>query len=209
MRVTVVGGTGRIGKRVARLLVEHRHDVLAVNRRAERAEVVLPDVTTAVADTDDPATLAPVLAGADAVVLATMPTREQPAAYLAQTRNVLATLGAVRLVALSSFMALDAPDGRSMLEAEPPHPYFRPIEEVYAAQAALFRAAPPELDWLLVAPPPELYPYGDATGAVRVQEDVLIDHPGRAALSMERLAAFVVDELENPTHHRQLLSVAT
>jgi uncharacterized protein len=208
MRVVVIGGTGRIGKRVARLLVERGHDVLAVNRRPERAAVVLPDVVTAVADTNDQATLPPVLAGADAVVLATMPTREEPAAYLIQTRHVLDSVGPVRLVAVSSYLALDAPDGRPMLEAEPPHPYFRPIEKVYAAQAELFRARD-DLDWLLVAPPPELYPYGDATGDVRVQEGVLLDHPARAELSMERLAAFVVDEVESPRHHRVLLSVAT
>ncbi|HEY6743143.1 MAG TPA: hypothetical protein VI110_12355 [Lapillicoccus sp.] len=41
MKVTVIGGTDRIGKRVTRLLVDHQHSVCSVNRRADRAAVVL------------------------------------------------------------------------------------------------------------------------------------------------------------------------
>ena len=200
MNVTVVGGTGRIGKRVVRLSVERGHDVLAVNRRADRAGAVLAGlrIRTEVVDTGDAEALARSFSRADAVVLATAPTREQPSAYVPQTSTVLDVVraaGVARLVAVSNHMALRAPDGRTMLEAEPPHPYFRAVDEVFAAQAELFRAAD-DLDWLLLAPPPELFPYGEVTGRVRSQADVLIDHPKRASLSMEELAALVVDEVE-------------
>jgi len=219
VKVTVIGATGRIGKRVARTLVEHGHDVRGVNRRPDRAAVVLAGLglLTHAADTGDEASLGPALAGADAAVLATAPAREDPAAYLTQTASVLRAArraALTRLVAVSSYVALCAPDGRTVLEAEPAHPYFRPIEEVYPAQAAMFRAEA-ELDWLLVAPPAELYPYGDVTRRYRVAEDVLVvtdpanpNFKETSVLSMEDLAAFIVEEVEHPSYHRQLVSLA-
>jgi putative NADH-flavin reductase len=138
-------------------------------------------------------------------------------AYLTQTESVLRAVhraGVSRLVAVSSYVALRAPDGRTVLEAEPAHPYFRPIEEVYPAQASLFRAET-ELDWLLVAPPAELYPYGDATRRYRVAADILVvtdpanpNFKETSVLSMEDLAAFIVDEVEQPAYHRQLVTLA-
>ncbi len=219
MNVAVVGATGRIGKRVARMLVERGHDVRGVNRRPDRAAAVLAGLAlrTYVADTSDEASLAPALAGADTVVLTTAPTREDPAAYLTQTMGVLRAArraDVTRLVAVSSYVALLAPDGRTVLEAEPAHPYFRPIEEIYPAQVSLFRAET-ELDWLLVAPPAELYPYGDVTRSYRVAENVLVvtdtvnpDFKETSVLSMEDLAAFIVDEVEHPAYHRQLVTLA-
>lgn len=219
MNVTVIGATGRIGKRVARMLVERGHDVRGVNRRPDRAAVVLAGLglRTYTADAGDDASLAPALAGANTVVLATAPTREDPAAYLTQTTAVLRAVhraDVARLVAVSNYVALRAPDGRTVLEAEPAHPYFRPIEEVYPAQASLFRAET-ELDWLLVAPPAELYPYGEITRNYRVGQDVLVvtdpAHPNfkqTSVLSMEDLAAFIVDEVEEPAYHRRLVTLA-
>jgi len=219
MDVTVIGATGRIGKRVARMLAERGHDVRGVNRRPDRAAVVLAGsgVRTCTADTGDEASLAPALAGADTAVLTTAPTREDPSAYLTQTASVLRAVrhaGVTRLVAVSSYVALRAPDGRTVLEAEPAHPYFRPIEEVYPAQAAMFRAET-GLDWLLVAPAAELYPYGEVTRGYRVARDVLVvtdpaspNFKETSVLSMEDLAAFITDEVEHPARHRQLVTLA-
>jgi uncharacterized protein len=219
MNVTVIGATGRIGKRVAGMLADAGHDVRGVNRRPDRAAAVLAGVRlrTYTADTGDEASLMPALEGADTAVLATAPTREDPAAYLAQTGNVLRAARrakVARLLAVSSYVALLAPDGRTVLEAEPAHPYFRPIEEVYPAQVALFRAET-ELNWLLVAPPAELYPYGEVTRRYRVAVDVLVvtdpaspHFKQTSVLSMEDLAAFVTDQVEHPSYHRQLVTLA-
>jgi putative NADH-flavin reductase len=218
VKVTVIGGTGRIGKRVVAMLAADGHDVLAVNRRPERAAAVLAGVPvrTGTADTNDPETVAGAVEGADVVVLATAPTREDPAAYLRQTQHVVdaAKARGQRLVVLSSYVALRAPDGRTMLEAEPAHPYFRPIEELYVQQAEMLRAEQ-DLDWLLVAPPAELFPYGEVTRTYRTGEDVLLvsdpDNPSYhevSALSMEDLATFVADEVVHPRHHRTLVTVA-
>jgi putative NADH-flavin reductase len=101
-----------------------------------------------------------------------------------------------------------------MLEAEPPHPYFYDVEAVFAAEAAIFRNEQ-DLDWLLVAPPAELYPYGEVTGQYRVGKDtLLVSDPANPAfkevsvLSMEDLAFFVAEEIERQRYSRELITLA-
>ncbi len=223
MKVVVIGITGRLGKRIARELVTRGHDVLGVNRRPERVPVVLgdllgsPKLETRVGDTADYAGILDCLRGADVVVLATAPTREHPEEYPGHSRNVIEAAkaaGVRRLIALSNYKALRAPDGRPMLEAEPPHPYFYAVEAVFAAEAEIFRSEA-SLDWLLIAPPAELYPYGEVTGSYRVGEDALIvSDPASHAykdvsrLSMEDLASFVAEEIERPRYSRTLVTLA-
>lgn len=153
----------------------------------------------------------------EAVVLATAPTREDPAAYLVATESVLRAAidsKVSRLVAVSNYKALLAPDGRRMLDAEPPHPYFHDLESIYAAQADIFRRHD-EIDWLLISPPAELFPYGRVTGEYRIAENVLVTNdPDSSAfkevsrLSMEDFSSFVADEIERPQHHRALITAA-
>ena len=85
---------------------------------------------------------------------------------------------------------------------------------MFAAEAEIFRRET-ELDWLLVAPPAELYPYGEVTGEYRVGEDtLLVDDPTNHAykevstLSMEDLAFFVAEEIEKHRYTRALVTLA-
>ncbi|MFT4212055.1 MAG: NAD(P)H-binding protein [Microbacterium sp.] len=218
-RIVVVGATGRIGKRVVARLVAHGHAVTGVNRRASRQRDVLGGLPlrTVVADASDAEAMADTVAGANVVVLATAPTREDPQAYLGQSRAVIAacrTGGVGRLVAVGNYKALDAPDGRPMLQADPPNPYFRELEEVFVAQRDLFSAVV-DLDWLVVAPPADLFPYGEDTGAWRVAVGTLVTSAGASGafaetsrMSMEDFTVLLVDEIEHPAHSRVLLTAA-
>ena len=219
MRITVIGATGRIGKRVTRALVEQGHAVTAVNRRADRAELLLGDlpILTVVGDATDAESVSGWVVGADAVLVSIAPTREEPRQYLNAHANVIDAVRAAsvpRLVAISNHMALVAPDGRPMLLAQPPNPYFREVEEVFTAQAAMYRSVD-DTDWLLIAPPAELFPYGQVTGAYRTGIDQLIVTDASnshfkevSTLSMEDLADFASRELTQPTMSHVLATAA-
>jgi len=69
-RILVIGGSGFVGRHLVRQLVEDEHFVVVPTRRRERAKhlILLPTVDVVEADVHDPATLAKLTAGCDAVV---------------------------------------------------------------------------------------------------------------------------------------------
>lgn len=70
-RIVVVGGSGYIGRHVVEELARQLHFVVVPTRYRERAKgrlIVLPTVDVVEADVHDPATLARLFAGADAVI---------------------------------------------------------------------------------------------------------------------------------------------
>ncbi len=220
LKIAIIGITGRIGKRVAAELLAAGDAVTGANRRPERVKPVLDklglSLPTVQVDTGNYDETAAFVAGADAVVLAIAPTREHPETYPEQNANVLRACkaaGVGRLVAMSNFMALRAPDGRPMMEAAPPHPAFYNVECVHEQVRDIFFQEG-ELDWLLVAPAADLIPYGAVTNAYTVQENTLVvtdpNNPNfleTSRLTMEDLAHFIAGEVHTPTWHRKLVAL--
>jgi uncharacterized protein len=65
----------------------------------------------------------------------------------------------------------------------------------------------PHLDWVFLAPSVRLLP-GTRTGKYRVGTDhVLYDTSGNSTISLEDYAVAMVDELEQPQHHRERFTV--
>ena len=220
MKIAIIGITGRMGKRIAAELLDRGHEVTGINRRPDRADAVIKDdrIIKKTADASDFNSIKKAISGdIEVVILATAPTREQPELFIEQNRNAIEACrvsGVKRLIALSNYISLKAPDGRDMMEAEPPHPAFYAVECVYDKAEALFRQEK-ELDWLLISPPAELVPYGKVSMKYRVAEDRLIvtdpdNHAYKetSVLSMEDLAFFIADEVEKHEYTRMHITLA-
>lgn len=219
MKIVIIGITGRMGKRIAKELLDRGHEVIGINRRPERVPIVVKDsrIKTLVGNTADHNSILSGIQGADVVVLVTAPSRECPEEYVKNNQNVIMSAkiaGVKRLVALSNYKALKAPDGRRMLEAEPPHPAFYSIEAVFEKEAGMFQKED-ELDWLLVTPPAELFPYGEVTKKYRVGKQTLLvtdsSNPcfkETSRLSMEDLAYFIAEEIDERRYNREQITLA-
>ena len=66
-----------------------------------------------------------------------------------------------------------------------------------------YQASPPALDWLAVSPSPLIEP-GQRTGHYVLG----IDEPAGQRVSAENFAVGILDEIEDPDHHRMRITFA-
>ncbi len=224
MKVCIVGGTGNVGVFLGEELLRFGHQVASFSRRREMVPVRIRDTRVRLwfGNISDKEALREFFDGEkpDTVVLATAPERHCPEKYLPGHINVFELCkecGIPRLIVCSNNMGLDAPDGRPMMEAKPPHfEWFVNIQKVYGEEARYLKEKEMDtgLDWLLVCPGLQCVPFGGYTGVFRVQEDRIIvadpDNPdwNTSRISYEDYISFLYKEITEPKHSHQYLTVS-
>ena len=217
-KAVIIGITGRMGTRIAREMIDRGYEITGVNRRPERVAVRCDfPCVSAKADAGHYDEIFPVIQGAEAVIMATEPTREHPEKYPLDVLTVMTACkaaGVRRFIVLVNFYALKSPDGRPMLVAMPEHPLFYHIECRYPEAVKLI-SSETELDWLAVAAPAEMVPYAGKTGKYRTGAETIITTDPKSMvfketsrISMEDMAEFIAGEADNPQWHRQIVTAA-
>ena len=208
--IVVFGGTGYTGGNVVREAASRGHQVIAVSRSEPKDPV--PGVRYEVGKVED---VAPrVVPGADVVVAALSP-RGDMAGRLVDAYEELARLSAeagARYLQVGGFSSLrPAPDQPRFVEGEIPEPYRAEALEGEATRVLLAQRATDELDWVFVSPAGGYGSFapGERTGAYRVGGEVaLFDAEGKSDISGADFARAIVDEIDDPRHHREHMSVA-
>lgn len=97
MKIVVLGATSAIGRRVVARLCDLGHSVVATSRSPERAGQIDRRAETAITSIEDAATLAPLLADAEAIIsIAHASTIEMLLTHVPQTCQRLIVLGSTR-----------------------------------------------------------------------------------------------------------------
>lgn len=201
MNIALLGVTGRVGSRLLAELLRRGHQVTGVARDAGTL-AARPGLTLHNADAGDPAALAPLLAGHDAVLSALKFATTDPAAVIAAVKQA----GVGRLLVVGGAATLEVAPGRILLDAPGFPAAYRPEAEGGRRFLDALRGER-ELDWTFLSPAAELEP-GERTGSFRVGGDQLLrDAQGNSRISMEDYAIALVDELETPEHPRQRFTV--
>ncbi|MFF2553430.1 NAD(P)-dependent oxidoreductase [Nocardia sp. NPDC058058] len=205
MRITVFGATGGVGSRVVAEAIQRGHQVTAVSRDPGK-ERGLPDQATIIAgDATDPEDIRTAVAGSDLVISATRPgIGDEP-----QLPKVAAALlealadNDIRLLVVGGAGSLIVPGTDAILTEQPDFPAeLMPIATACNDQLAVFQQSDTDVDWVYVSPSAVLEP-GERTGNYRIGAgELLRDDEGNSAISMEDLAVVLLDEAENPKHHR-------
>jgi uncharacterized protein len=201
IRIAVVGGTGRIGSRVAAEAVKRGHSVtgLARNVPTESAS----GIRWISIDSHDPITLARAIAGHDVVITALKWNENNIDDVLAAIRRA----STPRLIAVVGAGSLIHPNGRLQYDIASENgtaaPSSRASVDVYKAFHGIN-----EIDWTLITPPLVIRA-GERTGEYRVGSDyVLFDSDQASAISYEDFAVAAIDEIEIPKHPRSRFTVA-
>lgn len=211
-RISVLGGTGYAGSAIVREAAGRGHEVTAFSRRPANEPV--PGVRYVTGSALDPDVLSQAVDGADVVFEALSPRGDMTDKVDGVIDELvrLARANGVRLGVLGGASSLlVAPDGPRLFDVSEVGPEVRPEIEVGLRKLERLRSEGPGLDWFYVSPPAEFGAWvpGEATGAYRLSDDVLLKGPdGRSEISAADLALAVVDEIEHPSHHRRRFHVA-
>jgi putative NADH-flavin reductase len=212
MKLVLFGATGMVGTRIATEASARGHQVIAVSRSGQSP---IPGVTATAADASDPAKVAGVASGADAVASACVPPRDlsdprEP--FMALNKALVEGVrqaGVRRLMVVGGAGSLEIAPGQALID-QPGFPEaYLPEALAHRDVLAFYRTLDDEdLDWTYVSPAAEIRP-GERTGTFRVGGDrMLTDDHGNSRISAEDYAIAFVDELEKDAHPRARMSVA-
>lgn len=208
--IVVFGGTGYTGGNVVREAASRGHHVISVSRSEPKEPV--EGVRYEVGSVSDVA--AHVVPGADVVIAALSP-RGDMVDRLVETYGELARESAqtgARYLQVGGFSSLrPGPGLPRVVEGEIPEQYRAEALEGEATRVMLAEQAPEELDWLFISPAGGYGAFapGEPTGTYRVGGEIaLFDADGGSNISGADFALAIVDEIENPRHHREHIGIA-
>ncbi|MDA1321947.1 MAG: NAD(P)-dependent oxidoreductase, partial [Proteobacteria bacterium] len=196
MNITVLGASGRVGSEIVKELARRGHQVTGVARQPARVPVA-PGVTAVAGDVNQPASLAPALAGADAVVSAIMFVDSDPALLIQTIKDA----GVPRYLVVGGAGSLEIAPGQRLVDT-PAFPEAYKAEALAGGGFLDALRADPELNWTFLSPS-ALFDGSERTGVFRLGGDALLtDDQGNSRISFPDYAIAMADEIETPKHPR-------
>lgn len=211
-QITVVGGTGYTGGHITQEAVRRGHKVISFSRNDPKDAV--DGVTYYTGSVVDDPTDQRVVEGADVVIVAISPRGGSEGKVRQAVRQLAghARQAGVRLGVVGGAGSLRvSEDGPLLIETDEFPDEGKPEATEMAEVLEELRGTDETLDWFYVSPAANYGSFnpGQATGTYRTGGDVLVtDDQGTSDISGADLALAVVDEIENPVHHRRRFTVA-
>lgn len=201
MRLTIFGGTGRIGRLIVEQALAAGQDVTVLVRDPHKLGPIVERVQVEPGRITDPAAIGRAITGADVVISALGPDGNSADQVIALSAGMDAIIDAMRENGVSRIInlagaAIDAPgDHKPMVDRLASRIVRLVSGHVVAAKQAEFdKLLASGLEWVAVRPP--LVTDGPHTGIYRAGLDVL--HPG-ARISRADIADFMLAQAADPT----------
>ena len=201
MKVAVLGASGHAGSEIVKELALRGHQVRAIARRPA-AIPQAAGIEAVAGDASDPAALAELIRGVDAVI---------SALHFDISADTLLTAvkraGVARLLVTGGAASLEVAPGQRLFDT----PDFPAEWKAFAAGGIAFLDAlrdEREVDWTFFSPAALIFE-GPRTGKYRSGGDrLVVDDKGESRISFADYAIAMVDELERPQHSRSRFTAA-
>jgi len=190
-RIVIFGAGGRAGRAAVAEALDRGHDVTAVVRDLSRYQAP-PGVRAVPGDVLDAAGPA---AGADAVVSAVYQPGQD---FFVRAARSLGKADADRVVVVGLASILPTADGTPLMDTGDYPQEYRGLFLAHAAGVAAL-----ERDWVVVSPAGDFAHGGPRTGRYRVAPAA-----AESRVSYADLAIALIDEIEEPRHHRIHIGVS-
>ncbi|WP_285018061.1 NAD(P)-dependent oxidoreductase [Novosphingobium sp. fls2-241-R2A-195] len=201
MKIAVLGASGRAGSEITKEAAVRGHEVLAIARNPEKIATG-ERITAATGDASDPASLAVLIAGSDAVI---------SALHFDVTAEILLSAireaGVPRLLVTGGAASLEVAPGKRLIDT----PDLPEEWKTFAMDGITFLDAlrqVDDVDWTFFSPAALIFE-GPRTGSYRSGGDELVtDDAGESKISFADYAIAMVDELEAHKHSRERFTAA-
>jgi putative NADH-flavin reductase len=200
MKVAVLGASGHAGSEITKELASRGHEVRAIARNPGRIPS-LPGIEAVAGDASDPAGLAELIRGRDAVISALH--------FDVEAETLLSALrqaGVGRLLVTGGAASLRTKDGQRLIDT----PEFPEEWKAIATGGIVFLDAlrrEQAIDWTFFSPPAQIFG-GPRLGRFRLAGDELVtDDAGESRISFADYAIAMADELEQTKHSRGRFTV--
>lgn len=212
MKIALIGASGFVGAALLKEAVSRGHSVTALVRHPEKIETSA-DVTAVKADVLDTDDLSAKIAGNDIVISAYNPgwdNAEIRTVHIKASQSITDATkkaGVKRLIAIGGAGSLEIAPGVQLVDT-PEFPAAYKEGALGARQALNDLRQEKELEWTFISPAILLAP-GERTGKYRLGGDQpVFDAEGNSKISVEDLAAAIIDEVETPKHVRKRFTAA-
>lgn len=212
MKAALIGAGGYVGSFLLKEALNRGHKVTAILRHPEKISIKHENLTIRKGDVRDPAEVAKLAAGHDAVISAYNPGWENPDIHNEQVAGYDAIISGVkkagvrRLLIVGGAGSLETASGHQLVDSPEFPGEFK--GGALAMRDVLNKIrAEKILEWSFLCPSMNLEP-GERTGNFRVGGDrLLIAEDGESRISCEDFAMAMIDELEVPKNVRRRFTV--
>jgi len=210
MKIAVFGAGGRIGSRIVDEALNRGHDVTAVVRHPKNYTKIHSHLKVAKADLFNSQDVETGAFDQDAVVSAYSPAAGIPPTTITEVAvplvNGLKQANVKRLIIVGGAGSLKVAPGKQLVDTPDFPAEYKPTALAHREALKLYQKEK-ELEWTFVSPSAVIAP-GERTGKFRTGTNQLLsDTNGKSFITMEDYAVAVVDEIENPMHVREVMTV--
>lgn len=216
--IVLLGATGYVGRAILKEALDRGEKVTAIVRNPDKLkDFSNPNLTVVEGDITDPEVIVKYAKGKDAIISAYNPGWANPNIYEETLKNYPKILegakesGVPRLLIVGGAGTLFVKPGLRLMDTgtlpEAWLPGVKSLGKFYLDTLSKEK----DIDWVFLSPAANLgnLQYGKRTGKYRVgKDDLLVDEKGDSFISVEDYAMAMIDELENPKHHKERFTVA-
>jgi putative NADH-flavin reductase len=211
--IILIGASGFIGSAILKEALDRGHKVTGVVRHPEKITLVHNNLVVRQSDVSVPGVVEGFDKNADAVISAYNPGWTNPD-IAPLTTSVYRTIingvkkaGIKRLMIVGGAGSLFLSTGKRMMDSGMIPDSYLPAVKALADIYLVDLASENELDWIFFSPAVAIQP-GLRTGKFRIgKDDALFDEKGESNISVQDYAVAMIDELENPSHHRERFTI--
>jgi uncharacterized protein len=212
-KIVLIGASGFVGSAILKEALVRGHKVTAIVRNPEKITLKNPDLTIQKGDVSSSELVYKVSKGADVVISAYNAGWKNPDIASDTLKIYPAILEGVRKSGVKRFLVVGgagslfiSPGLRLMDAGIVPEPFLAAVKALagfYLENLVNEKT----LDWVFFSPAGNIAP-GKRTGKFRLGKDDMIYGPdGKSNISVEDYAVAMLEEAENPAHHRERFTI--